>query len=139
MKRSKLEKVKEIKDTHLENLEAEAKEYRVACGQGLYFRVSPTAKKSWQVRFKDKNGKWKWYSLGAYPYVTLANARLRTAEVFVKLANNEDVLSQNALKQKSIEEQGLTFGQLIYDWLDTKKQTGGIKLLKKKHNQLRKD
>lgn len=138
MKRSALEKVREIKDTHLENLEAEAKEYRVPCGLGLYFRVSPTAKKSWQVRFKDKNDKWKWHSLGAYPYLSLANARLRSAEIFAKLSTNEEVLSQKVLKQKSIEKQRLTFGCLIYDWLDTKKVNWASKTLEKETQSIEK-
>lgn len=138
MKRSALEKFKEIKDTHLENLESEAKEYRVPCGLGLYFRVSPTAKKSWQVRFKDKNEKWKWLSLGAYPNLSLANARLRSAEIFAKLSSNQEVLSQKEIKQKSIEEQRLTFGCLIYDWLDTKKMNWAGKTLEKETQSIEK-
>ena len=49
VKRSVLDGIKQIKDTHLDNLEPEAKEYRIPCDTGLYFRVSPTGKKSWQV------------------------------------------------------------------------------------------
>ncbi|MGB5885198.1 MAG: Arm DNA-binding domain-containing protein [Acinetobacter venetianus] len=52
-----------MKDTHLDNLEPEAKEYRISCDTGLYFRVLPTGKKSWQLRFKDDSGKWKWHSM----------------------------------------------------------------------------
>lgn len=138
MKRSALEKFKEIKDTHLENLESEAKEYRVPCGLGLYFRVSPTAKKSWQVRFKDKNEKWKWLSLGAYPNLSLANARLQSAEIFARLSSNQEVLSQKEIKQKSIEEQRLTFSCLIYDWLDTKKMNWAGKTLEKETQSIEK-
>lgn len=64
MKRQALEKVREIKDTHIQNIEAEDKEFRIPCGLGLYFRVSPTRKITWQVRYKDPQGKWKWLSIG---------------------------------------------------------------------------
>ena len=39
MKRAALDNIKQIKDTHLDNLEPEDKEYRIACDAGLYFRV----------------------------------------------------------------------------------------------------
>ena len=138
MKRIALNKVKEIKDTHLGNLKSETKEYRISCGLGLYFRVSPTGKNSWQVRYKDKNEKWKWLSLGAYPYLSFANARLRSAEIFAKLSSNQEVLSQKEIKQKSIEDQRLTFNCLIHDWLDTKKVNWTGKTLEKETQSIEK-
>ena len=45
MKRTALDNIKQIKDTHLLNLEPEDKEYRISCDAGLYFRVSPKGKK----------------------------------------------------------------------------------------------
>ena len=85
MKRTDLNGIKQIKDKHLYNLESENKEYHISCGTGLYFRVSPKGKKSWQVRFKDEVGKWKWHSIGAYPQLTLVQDKLEDSTIFLKL------------------------------------------------------
>ena len=87
MKRTALDGIKQIKDAHLYNLEPKAKEYRISCDTELYFRVSPTGKKSWQLRFKDDSGKWKWHSIGSYPQLFLVEAKLEASSIFIKLRN----------------------------------------------------
>lgn len=136
MKRTVLNGIKQIKDTHLDNLEPEAKEYRIACDTGLYFRVSPTGKKSWQVRFKDDAGKWKWHSMGSYPQLSLVEAKLEASTIFIKLRNKEEVLTKKEILQKTVVEQRLNLSSLIYDWLDTKKTTWAEITIKKETQSL---
>jgi len=99
MKRTALNGIKQIKDTHLYNLESEDKEYRISCDAGLYFRVSPKGKKSWQVRFKDEIG--KWHSLGLYSVISLADEKFQCSEIFLKLNRNEKIMTTNGKISKS--------------------------------------
>ena len=123
VKRSALDGIKQIKDTHLDNLEPEAKEYRIACDTGLYFRVSPTGKKSWQVRFKNAAGKWKWHSMGSYPQLTLVEAKLEASTIFIKLKNKEEVLTKKEIENRMVKEERRSLNSLMYDWLKIKKTT----------------
>jgi integrase len=60
-------------------------EYRIAGSPGLVLRVTPDGRRSWVAWLKpEKIGKWRKYTIGAYPAITLARARqealrLRTA------------------------------------------------------------
>lgn len=60
-------------------------EYRIAGSPGLVLRVTPEGRRSWVVWLKAKKvNKWRKFTLGAYPQITLARARqdalrLRTA------------------------------------------------------------
>lgn len=138
MKRNTLNGIKQIKDIHLCNLEPESKEYRVTCDSGLYFRVSPTGKKSWQVRFKDDSGKWKWHSIGAYPQLSLVEAKLKASSIFLKLKQKEKVLTKKETEQQRVKEQQLNLKSLMYDWLDTKKTTWTEVTIKKETQSIEK-
>lgn len=138
VKRTALDSIKQIKDAHLYNLEPEAKEYRISCDTGLYFRVSPTGKKSWQVRFKDDAGKWKWHSIGSYPQLSLVEAKLEASTIFLKLKNKEEVLTKKEISLKTVAEQQLTLSNLMSDWLNTKKTTWAQITIKKETQSIEK-
>ena len=51
-------------------------EYRIAGAPGLVLRVTPDGRRSWVVWLKpEKTGKWRKYTIGSYPAITLARAR----------------------------------------------------------------
>src|SRR5690348_803586 len=51
-------------------------EYRIARAPGLVLRVTPGGRRSWVVWLKpEKTGKWRKFTIGIYPAVTLARAR----------------------------------------------------------------
>src|SRR5690606_5740625 len=103
---------------------------------GLYFRVSPKGKKTWQVRFKDEAGKWKWHSIGSYPALSLVEAKHEASTIFLKLRQNEKVLTKREIELERVQKKHLTFKSLIYDWLDTKKTTWAEKTLRKETQSL---
>ncbi len=138
MKRQALEKVREIKDTHIQNIEAEDKEFRISCGSGLYFRVSPTRKITWQVRFKDLQGKWKWLSIGSYPKISLVEAKFKCSEISLKLNNNEEVLSLHDDMTKCLIKKKLTFKDLMSTWLDHKLVNWAPKTFQKEKQSIEK-
>lgn len=86
MKRTQLKKGKTLTDTAIASLKAEIQEYSVKDSKGLYLFVKPTGAKSWKMRYKDGNGKWRWHGLGSYPAVTGAMARLMVQEKYKELA-----------------------------------------------------
>lgn len=86
MKRTQLKKGKTLTDTAIANLKAEIQEYSVKDSKGLYLFVKPTGAKSWKMRYKDGNGKWRWHGLGGYPTVTGAMARLLVQQKYKELA-----------------------------------------------------
>ncbi len=58
-------------------------------GGGLYLEVPPTGNKRWRLKYRYQ-GKEKLLSLGLYPTITLAEARVRRDEAKKLLANNID-------------------------------------------------
>lgn len=66
-----------------------AKDYKLTDGGGLYLLVRPNGSKLWRLkyRFDDKD---KFLSLGRYPDLSLAEARLRRAEAKVALGQGRD-------------------------------------------------
>ncbi len=66
------------------------KDVFMADGSGLFLRISPAGSKSWVYHYKDKNRKSRWMSLGAYPSMSLAEARVAAAE-------------QKALRRKGVD------------------------------------
>lgn len=138
VKRTALNGIKQIKDTHLDNLEPEIKEYRISCDTGLYFRVSPTGKKTWQVRFKDDAGKWKWYSVGSYPQLSLIEAKLEASTIFLKLKNKEEVLTKKEIENRKVKEVRRSLNSLMYEWLDSKKTQWAEITIKKETQSIEK-
>ncbi len=58
-------------------------------GKGLHIRVSPTGSKTWVLIFRS-GGKLRRLTLGAYPSMSLAEARKKTAEIRVRIKDGED-------------------------------------------------
>ncbi|MGJ8515284.1 tyrosine-type recombinase/integrase [Carnimonas bestiolae] len=63
MKRDQIKR-RPLADTVINGLEPEATAYRVLDGNGLYLRVKPDGRKSWELRYKKPDGKWSWLGLG---------------------------------------------------------------------------
>lgn len=63
-----------LSDTQVRAAAIREREYFLRDGEGLYLRVRPTTGKTWVYRY-GMDGKYTKLSLGAYPTVTLAQAR----------------------------------------------------------------
>jgi integrase len=86
-----------LNDVFLRNLKAEDKPRKYFDGHGLYLHVSPTGGKLWRMSYRH-NGKDKVLSFGAYPYVSLRDAREQRDEAKTLLAKGID---PGALKRQS--------------------------------------
>lgn len=125
MKRSEIKR-RPLADTVLASLEPEAKEYRENYGvDRLYFVVSSTGRKRWELRFKKSNGRWGWHGLGSYPDVTAKKAREKALQAQQLNAEGIDPITHKAnLKASKNEAEANTFKAAADLWLDKKIKDG---------------
>ena len=122
MKRIEIKR-RPLADTVLATLEPDDKEYREPDGNGLYFRVKPDGKKSWQLRYKTPTGKWSWIGLGTYPALSGSMARKKAAELNNDSASGKNpIISKQVRKAEEIAAANNTFEQLAREWFAIKSQ-----------------
>ena len=103
----------------LASLEPEAKEYRENYGiDRLYFVVSSTGRKRWELRFKKRDGKWGWHDLYSYPDVTAKKARDKAQEAQRLNVEGVDPITHKAsLKASRDAAEANTFKAAADLWL----------------------
>jgi len=103
-------------DTALKALKPAAKKYSKPDGQGLHIYVYPTGSLIWQFRYRF-NDKANMVSFGAYPSVTLAEARVKRTKAREMLAKGvapaEDSKDQ---KRKAKLDAVNTFEAVANEW-----------------------
>jgi len=98
-----------LKELEVRYATKRAKDYKLADGEGLYVLVRPNGSKLWRLKYRF-GGKEKLLSLGAYPKVSLADARLRRAEAKVALGQGRDPGA------KDVPVRGATFEEAARAW-----------------------
>ncbi len=78
-----------LKELEVRYATKRAKDYKLTDGEGLYLLVRPNGSKLWRMKYRF-GGKEKLLSFGAYPGVSLAEARLRRAKAKVVLGEGGD-------------------------------------------------
>ncbi|MGK3136526.1 integrase arm-type DNA-binding domain-containing protein [Pantoea trifolii] len=123
--------VTKLNDTQIKNTKPGEKEVNLFDGDGLFLRISPTAKggkKNWYFRYAVPVTKKRTkMSLGTYPHLTLAQARSLRDQYLALLAQQIDpqthkVDKANALKAATEH----TLQVVAKKWLEEKKRTSGI-------------
>lgn len=93
------------------------KPYRMADSGGLYLEVAPTGGKLWRWKYRHA-GKEKRLALGAYPSVSLSEARERHAEARKLLAAGVDPAdARKAEKAAGAERAANSFEAVALEWL----------------------
>ncbi|HTI00673.1 MAG TPA: integrase arm-type DNA-binding domain-containing protein [Acidisoma sp.] len=96
-----------LTDTAIRNAKPkDNKPYKVADSQGLYLLVNPTGSKLWRVKYR-MNGVERKLALGAYPEITLAEARAARDAARKQLAHTID---PNAAKRQARIEANIRAG-----------------------------
>lgn len=110
-----------LTDTKIKKAKTRAKIYRIADGKGLCIEVRPNGSKLWRYRYR-MDGKASMLSLGAYPAVTLEDARRarREARELVKEGTNpvQDKKARAVVEQVA---RGNTFKAVSEAWLKDNK------------------
>lgn len=110
-----------LSDTKLRTLKPRDALYRVADADGLCVEVTPQGKRLWRFRYRYL-GKAKMISLGAYPAVSLANARLERDAARALLRNGTDPsIERQAKKVAAVEASDNTFEAIANEWLGKQK------------------
>lgn len=68
-----------LSDTQIRNTKPKEKPYKLADFDGLHLLINPTGSRLWRLKYRF-GGKEKLLSLGAYPSVSMADARRRRDE-----------------------------------------------------------
>lgn len=95
-----------------------AKPYKLADGGGLYVEVFPHGSKLWRLRYRRADGKETAVSVGAYPQVSLAKARIeRDALKQGRKQGVDPANSRRMAKLRSKQAAGDSFEAVARDWL----------------------
>jgi integrase len=83
-----------LSDSAIRALKPRAKAYKVADEKGLYLQVTPAGGRLWKLKFRTATGAEKKLSLGAYPAISLKDARERRDDARATLAKGVDPAEQ---------------------------------------------
>lgn len=95
---------------------------KLADGGGLYLLITPSGSASWRIKYRIE-GKEKVYSIGNYPEVSLAAARVELSEVKALLREHKDpVVERRINRTASAASSDNTFRAVAQDWLTMKQK-----------------
>jgi len=113
-----------LSDVKIRNLKPKIKTYKVSDFDGLFVAVNPNGSKLWRFKYR-LDGKEKLLSIGAYPAVSLLQARQARDAARADIAKGEDP-SERKQEAKRIrrESQGHTFAKVGAAFLDKQRKEG---------------
>ncbi|WP_245776904.1 tyrosine-type recombinase/integrase [Spirosoma endophyticum] len=92
------------------------KPYKMADGEGLYLEVTPNGTKFWRLKYR-LHGKEKRISIGAYPAVSIADARKAKEAIKREIKVGIDpVLKRLQAAQTHALTQQLNFKSMVMEW-----------------------
>ncbi len=95
---------------------------KLSDGGGLYLFITPSGGALWRIKYRI-DGKEKTYSIGSYPAVSLAAARVDLAEVKAQLRENKDPVTQRRINRaESSAASDNTFEAIAAEWLKMKQR-----------------
>ncbi|WP_336139783.1 integrase arm-type DNA-binding domain-containing protein [Acinetobacter ursingii] len=110
--------IQPLKDTQCASAKPKEREYTLQDGNGLYLRIRESGAKTWMYRYLNKrNNERVKITLGSYPALTLAKARLQRGEFESMLANGLDPKEQLAILKAKIDN-AHTLVNVTNEWLD---------------------
>lgn len=113
--------MKKITDACIKSYKGMEKMREVLVDQRLYLRVtllkSGATKKKWFICYYDASGKQRRYTIGEYPALGLAYARMKALQLAEQFKQGQ-TLAQQAQQRKT----GSTFTDLTAEWLEKKKE-----------------
>lgn len=107
-----------LTDVQIRNAKTEGKARKLPDSAGLYLYISTTGAKSWRLdyRFADKR---KTITFGAYPLLTLGEARVRRDEAKKLLSEHIDPsLAKRRTQLEAKAAAGNTFALLVQEFID---------------------
>lgn len=125
-----------LSDLQIRKAKPKDRPYKLADGAGLYLLVNPTGSRLWRWKYRVE-GREKLLALGAYPDVSLADAREACAAARRKHAAGVDPGAERQEAKRARQEAAVvaadTFGAIAAAWLDQREkrgETAGTTLMK---------
>ncbi len=95
---------------------------KLSAGGGLYLLITPAGSAVWRIKYRIE-GKEKTYSIGPYPQVSLAAARIELDEIKSLLRENKDPVTQRRVNRAETSAAGdNTFEGVAGEWLKMKQK-----------------
>ena len=95
---------------------------KLADGGGLYLFITPAGGATWRIKYRI-DGKEKTYSIGPYPQISLAAARVERGEVKALLLEGKDpVIARRINRATNSADTGNTFKVVAEEWLTMKRK-----------------
>ncbi|EIX9131985.1 integrase arm-type DNA-binding domain-containing protein, partial [Klebsiella pneumoniae] len=89
-----------LNDSKIRNLKPSAKPFKVSDSNGLYLLIKPGGSRHWYLKYRI-NGKESRIALGAYPAVSLSDARQQREGIRKMLALNINPAQQRASERRA--------------------------------------
>src|SRR5689334_11747288 len=124
-----------LNDTRIRQAKLGERDYKLSDFDGLYLLVRATGSKLWRFAYRFA-GKQKSLALGAYPMVTLAEARERREAARKTLAQGVDPSVQRRLEKIAARAGGNTFRDVAEELLDKHRREGRAQATLKKNRWL---
>ena len=104
--------------SNISRLKPRPVDYDQADGNGLYIRIRSTGSKTWLFRYVNHASKRQNITLGAWPALTLSDARKKAAECHELLAADTDPKHHQMAERARLRD---TFMEVAQDWLSVKR------------------
>lgn len=102
----------------IEKSKPKNRSYKLSDGDGLLIVVQPNGKKYWRLKYHF-GPREKTLSIGAYPAVSLAEARQKRSEAKDLLRRNIDPsLEKQSLRIAAVTQAENTFGSIAWEWYE---------------------
>jgi hypothetical protein len=112
-----------LTNVKIQNAKPKAKPYKLADFGGLYIQVTPSGSKLWGLKYYYLQ-KEKKLSIGAYPAISLADAREAREKAKKLLAHGQDPsLGKAGRERKKLQSASNSFEKIAREWFD---HAGGI-------------
>ncbi len=109
-------KIAPLSDIQVRNAKPQTKDVKMFDGQGLFLLVTSSGGKLWRMKY-DYQGKERLLAIGAYPSLSLADARQRRDEAKKLLANDIDPNeNKKALKAAKTAGDANSFEVVAREW-----------------------
>jgi Integrase len=108
----------------IKNAEPRDKNWKLSDEKGLYLLITPAGSKLWQFKFRHL-GKEKKMSFGAYPEVSLKDARAKRDEARALLANGRDPAHERRAERLAAKVAAAnTFGAIAQEFIERRQHDG---------------
>lgn len=113
-----------LTDTAIRNAKPSEKEYKLSDSGGLYLLLTPAGGKLWRLKFRVE-GREKKLAIGAYPEISLSDARKRRDEARELMAAGKDpAREKQQAKHRAKVSAANTFGEIAKEYLDKRRREG---------------